>query len=77
MGLEPLCAVYGPNCIEPVRKQLVAEDFRMSAFFDSVDMVKLPLDEVAKHGEPNTIFFNVNTPGDLTKAEELWRSQHE
>ena len=77
LGLEPLCAVYGPNCIDPVRKQLVDEDFRMSAFFDSVDMARLPLDEVAKHGDPDVIFFNVNTPADLAKAEELWRSQHE
>ena len=77
LGLEPLCAVYGPNCIDPVRKQLVDEDLRMSAFFDTVDMVKLPLDEVAKHGDPETIFFNVNTPADLTKAQELWRSQHD
>lgn len=77
LGLEPLCAVYGPNCVEPVRKQLVDEDFRMSAFFDSVDMARLPLDEVVKHGDPETIFFNVNTPEDLVKAQELWRSQHE
>ena len=77
LGLEPLCAVYGPKCIEPVRKQLVNEDFRISAFFDSIDMARLPLDEVAKHGDPDTIFFNVNTPEDLTKAQELWRRQHE
>jgi len=77
LGLEPLCAVYGPNCVDPVRKQLVDEDFRMSAFFDSVDMARLPLGEVEKHGDPETIFFNVNTPKDLKKAEELWRSQHE
>ena len=77
LGLEPLCAVYGPKCVDPVRKQLVDEDFRMSAFFDSVDMATLPLDEVARHGDPNIIFFNVNTPDDLTKAQELWRSQHD
>ncbi len=77
LGLEPLCAVYGPNCVNPIRKQLVDEDFRMSAFFKGVDMVKLPLDEITKHGDPETIFFNVNTPEDLTKAQELWRNQHE
>ena len=77
LGLEPLCAVYGPNCIDPVRKQLVDEDFRMSGFFNSVDMAKLPLEQVAKHGDPDTIFFNVNTPDDLTRAQELWRSQHD
>lgn len=76
-GLEPLCAVYGPKCVDPVRKQLVDEDFRMSAFFDSVDLVKLPFEDVKRHGDPETVFFNVNTPEDLTKAQELWRSLHE
>jgi len=77
LGLEPLCAVYGPKCIDPVRKQIVDEDFRMSAFFGSIDLEKLPLDEVARRGDPDIIFFNVNTPGDLSKAQELWRRQHE
>jgi molybdopterin-guanine dinucleotide biosynthesis protein A len=76
-GLEPLCAVYGPKCLEPVRRQLVDEDLRMTGFLESVDQVTLPLDEVTKHGDPETIFFNVNTPADLTRAQELWRGLHE
>ena len=77
LGLEPLCAVYGPKCVDPVRKQIVDEDFRMTGFLNLVDMVKLPLEEVTPHGDPTTIFFNVNTPTDLSKAQELWRRQHE
>lgn len=77
LGLEPLCAVYGPKCVDPVRKQIVDEDLRMTGFFKSVDMVKLPLEEITPHGDPATIFFNVNTATDLSKAQELWRRQHE
>ena len=77
LGLEPLCAIYGPKCVDPVRKQIVDEDFRMTGFLNSVDMVKLPLEEVTPHGDPTTIFFNVNTPTDLSEAQELWRRQHE
>lgn len=75
-ALEPLCAVYGPRCIEPVRRQLVDEDFRMSAFFGAVDTARLPFEEVARHGDPDTIFFNVNTPDDLAAAQDLWKSLH-
>jgi molybdopterin-guanine dinucleotide biosynthesis protein A len=75
--LEPLCAVYGPNCIDPVRKQIVDEDFRMTRFLKSVDVVTLPFEEVSKYGDPATIFFNVNTPDDLNEAQELWRGQHD
>ncbi len=75
-ALEPLCAVYGPKCIEPVRRQLVDEDFRISAFFGAVDTERLHFDEVARHGAPDTIFFNVNTPDDLATAQDLWKSLH-
>ena len=76
-GLEPLCAVYGPKCVEPIRKQIVDEDLRMTAFLDSVDTAKLPADEVSRYGDPSTIFFNVNTPDDLAEAQELWRGLHQ
>jgi molybdopterin-guanine dinucleotide biosynthesis protein A len=76
-GLEPLCAIYGPKCVEPVRRQIADEDFRISGFFDSIDMVTLPIEVVNQYGDPETIFFNVNTPSDLTEAQALWRSQHE
>lgn len=75
--LEPLCAVYGPRCVDPVRRQIVDEDLRMTRFLSSVDTVTLPFDEISNYGDPSTIFFNVNTPNDLTEAQELWRSQHQ
>jgi len=75
-ALEPLCAVYGPNCLPPVRQQIVDEDLRITRLYQTVDMIRLPLDEVTKIGDPDTIFFNVNTSDDLTTAQEIWRNQH-
>ena len=57
--LEPLCAVYGPKCVDPIRKQIVDEDFRMTGFLNSVDTVKLSFGEISEYGDPATIFFNV------------------
>jgi molybdopterin-guanine dinucleotide biosynthesis protein A len=74
---EPLCAVYKPICLDAIREQLVDEDFRASGFLDSVNLGTLSREEVERYGDPDTLLFNINTPTDLTKAQELWRSLHE
>jgi molybdopterin-guanine dinucleotide biosynthesis protein A len=75
--VEPLCAVYKPICLDAIREQLVDEDFRASGFLDSVNLGTLSREEVERYGDPDTLLFNINTPTDLTKAQELWRSLHE
>jgi molybdopterin-guanine dinucleotide biosynthesis protein A len=72
-SIEPMCGVYGPGCLEPVVRQLDDEDFRAIGFHDAVRVGHLPLEAVARFGDPATLFFNVNTPDDLARAEELWR----
>jgi molybdopterin-guanine dinucleotide biosynthesis protein A len=72
-GLEPLCAVYGPACEAAIRGRLDQEDFRAIGFHAAVRVGTLPLEQVASFGDPETLFFNVNTADDLARAEELWR----
>ncbi|MGE5760524.1 MAG: molybdenum cofactor guanylyltransferase [Gemmatimonadota bacterium] len=72
-GLEPLCAVYGPACREPIEDALARGDLRAIAFHDAVRMGTLSLDRVRAFGDPETLFFNVNRPEDLEQAEVLWR----
>jgi molybdopterin-guanine dinucleotide biosynthesis protein A len=70
-GIEPLCAVYGPACVEPVEQALDAGDLRAIAFHRSVRVGRLPLERVRQFGEPSRLFFNVNAPEDLARAGEL------
>lgn len=74
-GVEPLCAVYGPACAGAIARRLDDEDLRAVGFHEDVRVGYLPLDTVTRFGDPETLFFNVNTPDDLARAEELWR-QH-
>lgn len=73
-GVEPLCAVYGPACREPIRAQIEAEDFRATAFHDQVKVGTLSLDRVQALGDPETLFFNVNAPEDLQTAAGRWQA---
>jgi molybdopterin-guanine dinucleotide biosynthesis protein A len=72
-GVEPLCAVYGPACGPAIERQVAAGDLRAIGFHDDVRVGRLPLARVREFGEPDIMFFNVNQPEDLERAEALWR----
>jgi molybdopterin-guanine dinucleotide biosynthesis protein A len=72
-GLEPLCAVYGPACGSAIAKRLASGDLQAISFHADVRVGIVPLAEVRTFGAPEDLFFNVNTPEDLARAEALWR----
>jgi len=74
-GIEPLCGVYRPACAAPIARHLDDEDYRAIGFHDAVRVGHLPLDAVRRFGDPDVLFYNVNTPDDLAQAEELWRQR--
>jgi molybdopterin-guanine dinucleotide biosynthesis protein A len=72
-GVEPLCAVYGPACGAAIERQLAAGDLRAIGFHGDVRVGRVPLARVREFGDPDIMFFNVNQPEDLERAEALWR----
>lgn len=74
-GVEPLCAVYGPACGPAIERRLTAGELMAVSFHADVRVGILSLDEVRTFGDPDELFFNVNTPEDLARAEELWRQR--
>jgi molybdopterin-guanine dinucleotide biosynthesis protein A len=72
-GVEPLCAVYGPACRAAIERRLDTGDLKAISFHGDVRVGILPLLEVRRYGDPDELFFNVNTPEDLNRAEAVWR----
>src|SRR6266511_1942731 len=72
-GLEPLCAVYGPACGPAIERRLEQGDLKAISFHADVRGGILSLAEVRGFGDPDELFFNVNTPDDLERVEALWR----
>ncbi len=70
-GLEPMCGVYAPTCAAAIRASLKAGRLAANAFYDDVRTKTLPLDAVRAFGDPERLFFNVNTPADLARAQQL------
>lgn len=74
-GVEPLCASYTPACAGPIARCVERGDVRAIAFHEEVRVGRLPLAAVRACGDPAELFFNVNTPADLERAEALWRQR--
>ena len=70
-GFEPLCAAYGVECLRQIEDAIDRGDRAVISFFDRVTVDVMALAEVAVHGDPDTIFFNVNRPGDRAVADAL------
>ena len=62
---EPLCAAYGPGCLEAVRARLAGGERRMTSFWPDVSVREVRDAELAGLGDPALLFRNLNTPEDL------------
>jgi len=67
-GPEPLCAVYGPACLEPVRAALAVGERRMTAFWGAVRVRTPARADLAAFGDPGRLFRNLNDPSDYAAA---------
>lgn len=70
-GFEPLCAVYGVGCLPDIEASLDRGDRAVVSFFPAVEVRRLELEAVRRHGDPSTLFMNVNRPDDRARAESL------
>jgi len=73
-GVEPLCAAYGRACGPAIRAALARGEARAIGFHRDIRVARLPREAVLQYGDPDVLFFNVNTADDLVRAESLCRS---
>ena len=70
-GVEPLCAAYGPATGPAMAEAIDRGDLRAIGFHDSVRVAVLPEAVVRRFGEPERVFFNVNTAAELLRANGM------
>lgn len=69
---EPLFALYDKRCISAIQDHLVRGQNKITGFYDDVRVRRLEENELrAAEPELDRVFFNVNTPADLEKAQTL------
>ena len=70
-GVEPLCAGYGPATGPAMAEALDRGDLRAIAFHAAVRVRVIPDAEVRRFGEPERLFYNVNTADDIVRANGM------
>ncbi len=68
--LEPLLGRYSPEVADQLAESLVA-GLAMRDAVAALDPFVIEEERVARFGDPQRIFFNVNSPEDLAEAERL------
>jgi molybdopterin-guanine dinucleotide biosynthesis protein A len=72
---EPLHAVYGRACIEPIRERLDAGQFKITNFLGAVNVCYVREDECRVFDPDLRSFMNTNTQADLDRARELLEAE--
>ena len=70
-GVEPLCAGYGPATGPAMAAAIERGELRAIAFHQAVRVRIIPEAELLTLGDPGRLFFNVNTPEDLVRANGM------
>jgi molybdopterin-guanine dinucleotide biosynthesis protein A len=75
-GIEPLCAWDATRALPAVSAALQGPDHSLHRLLATLAVEQIPLARVAEFGDPEVLFFNLNSPGDLVRAEALAASLH-
>ncbi len=75
-GYEPLHAVYRrETCLPAIERAINADQWKVIAWFPEVKVRVLTPDEIKIINPNNLAFWNVNTPEEFSKAEQIATSQ--
>lgn len=70
-GLEPLCAAYSKRCLKPAEDHLRMNKLKIQMALNKCRIKRIPEERLRARDPDLVSFFNVNTPQDLARAEEL------
>lgn len=69
---EPLHAIYARRCLKYIREQLMADELKVSGFYNRVRVKVIEEEELAKIDPEMRSCLNINTPEDLKKAQSFY-----
>ena len=70
-GLEPMCAVYSKRMLNSIENQLLHDNFKIQDAFGKHRILRITSSILSEMDPTFLSFFNINTPEDLAKAQEI------
>lgn len=74
-GLQPLCAVYARRLAEPIRRQIESGRLKIVDLLAAARTREVGPDAIAEDDPDGLLFFNVNSPADWQRANQLAASR--
>jgi molybdopterin-guanine dinucleotide biosynthesis protein A len=68
---QPLCSVYHKNCIPEIERLLLSGGYKIADFFAHVRVRHIDSIQLRPYDPELVSFFNINTPEDYRRAQEL------
>lgn len=70
-GMEPFHSIYRrQTCLPAIKAALDTNQWRADAWFSQVNVRLFSTDEIRRYDPTELAFWNVNTPAELSRAEE-------
>lgn len=70
-GQQPLHAVYSKSCLKPMEDAIRKGDLKIIDILPRLNVRRIATDEIIPFDPEFKSFFNVNTPSEFQKAEEM------
>jgi molybdopterin-guanine dinucleotide biosynthesis protein A len=70
-GFEPLCAAYSQRCLKAAEEHIRQNKFKIQLALSEKRVKAIPEDILRKKDPEFHSFFNINSPEDLARAEQL------
>jgi molybdenum cofactor guanylyltransferase len=74
-GFEALCGLYSKSCLDAIEKKIHQKNYKISDFFDLIDMDIIDSKEMAFHHIDLLNFFNINKTKDYRIFKDLWQKE--
>lgn len=74
-GFEALCGLYSKRCLPAIKKSIEQKMYKISDFFDLIDIDLIKGKEMASHGIDLINFFNINKSKDFCIFTDLWQNE--
>ena len=69
--VEPLHAVYSRNCLNVMEEMITKDDLKVSNLLKQTNVRYIEEGELDRFDPEHLSFFNINTPEDVKKAEQM------
>ncbi len=70
-GMEPLCAIYSKRCLNTAEHHIKQNKFKIQRALRKHQWKIIPESQLRTKDPELKSFFNINTPGDLARAEQM------